>query len=78
LASHGLHITARRDYQGIRHGDMYVDTKVDGLDISPFIAAALANSTNVNDVYIADFNNNGAVDLADVDPFVSALLTASA
>lgn len=59
---------------GILPGDMNGDGKLDGLDIQPFITAVLAGSTDPGEVYIADFDSSGLLDMGDVDAFVAAII----
>lgn len=68
-------------------GDLNGDGMLDGLDIQPFLTAVLSGTTEPAYLYIADFDsatggsarggNSGAVDLADVDSFVTALLAST-
>jgi hypothetical protein len=54
--------------------DVNVDCRADGLDIAPFVAALLTASTDASDLFHADFNANGVIDLGDVPGFTQKLL----
>jgi hypothetical protein len=64
-------------YRGGALGDMNADGKINGLDIQLFVTAIANSSTNSTDIYLADFNSNGALDTGDIDGFVNVLLTAA-
>jgi hypothetical protein len=56
------------------NGDMDGDGDTNGDDISRFIEAVTSGSTASADLCPGDFDRNGAMDMADVAPMVSALL----
>jgi hypothetical protein len=56
------------------NGDMDGDGVTNGDDISRFIDAVTSGSTASGDLCPGDFDRNGAMDMADVNPMVSALL----
>lgn len=61
----------------IDHGDMNGDAKIDGADIQTFVEVLLGLETDPILIAQADFDESGTVDLADVPPFVVALLVGS-
>jgi hypothetical protein len=55
-------------------GNLNADLTTDGLDVSPFVEALLAESTDGPDVCHGDFTGDSVVDDADIDGMVEALL----
>jgi hypothetical protein len=61
-------------------GDVNVDSRVNNLDIDPFVAllrARLSDDKMIADdglmIWLGDFNDDGIVDFKDIDPFVETL-----
>lgn len=61
-------------YVPLLDADVNVSGAGDGADIGPFTAAILAGSTAASDLYHADFDGSGIMDVGDVDGFVQKLL----
>lgn len=55
-------------------GDLNEDGSPDGLDIQDFVQAVLDTSTASVDVCHADFDDDGMIDLGDLDGFIDAVL----
>lgn len=55
-------------------GDMNGDESIDARDIAPFVAAVLAESGDLTDICHGDFDDSGAMDVADVGGLVDAIL----
>jgi len=55
-------------------GDVHVDRMVDGRDIAVFVDLLLAATPDPDLVARGDFSGDGVLDLADVGPFIAALL----
>jgi len=71
-------VRVRLDAIGLMPGDMNCDCRVNGLDIQPFthavndpVAYAIANAEC--NVYHADVNVDGIVNIADINPFIQLL-----
>jgi len=55
-------------------GDMDCSGTVDGRDISPFAGVLVGTNTDASDGFIADVNQDGLADLADIDAMTDLLL----
>jgi hypothetical protein len=61
--------------QGIPLGDFAAPPGVDGIDIQYFVDALLATSPTQDQICHGDFNDNGVLDIGDVNGMVAALLS---
>ena len=59
---------------GFLLGDMDCSGTVDGRDLSPFAGVLVGTDTNASHVFIADVNQDGLADLADIDAMTDLLL----
>jgi hypothetical protein len=59
---------------GIPLGDFAAPTGADGVDIQYFVSALLSASPTQDQICRGDFNDNGVLDVGDVDGMIAALL----